>query len=192
MGKRWIAAVLAVGLIGCGDEPGEPAVEPPEVETTAPATQPALPTEPVETEAATVEVAGQPYLLPPMRLGVRETDRGLVLQLYGSDAREHATGNTLYLEMEVEAVDWTKLGETPWHFESPDDLWTDTPRGITLSDERWVLRPADVTVNFTPIEHVATIELRGEFLMWDMTASIVARPQRVTVEGTFPAAMIAE
>lgn len=193
MRRRWSILVLTAALAGCDKDPdyatfGEPA---PATTETEPTTQPVR-REQVATEPATVLVNGEPYLLPPMRLGAQATDAGLNLQLYGSDDQRNATGNALYLVMQVGAQSPQQLQETPWRFESLDEAWVDTPVGLTLSEERWVLRPAAVELKFAPGDGVIEIDLRGTFLMWDIVASADAAPRRVHVEGTFAAALVAE
>lgn len=193
MGRRWAILGLTAALAGCGEEPDYAAIEAPTpvVTETEPVTQPVR-RQPAQVGPATVQVNGEPYLLPPMRLWVEPADEGLSLQLYGSDDQRDATGNTLYLVMQVGAPAPQQLRETPWRFESPDEAWVDTPVGLTLSEERWVLRPAVVELKFAPGDGVIEIDLRGTFLMWDIVASADAAPRRVHVEGTFAAALVAE
>ena len=177
---------MVVGLIGCGEE----AVQPPTAPSEPAATQPAAPTPPVSVSAGTIEVSGEPYLLPPMTLRTEPGVGGITVTLAGVEAEQHETGNTLFLDMAVDAADVAGLGQTSWRFTSPDEEWTDTPRGITLSDERFILRPADVTVNFAPGAGVVGITLQGRFLLWDMNADAAAKPQRVTVHGQFDASVV--
>ncbi len=179
---------------GCGEEsPALPELSP-EVDTVAEA-EPALegPSTAAKVEAGAISIDERTYLFPPAVLIAEPAEEGLLLQLTGSEDSEDQTGNTLLLDMQIPAESLAELREYPWVFRTSEDTWTDTPQGLTIEEEGWVLRPYAVTVEFMPDEQelsVITIRLSGVFLLFDLNAPPDAPGQRVEVSGQFPAGVM--
>ena len=184
----------AVLMVGCEEGlPGMPELSPEgdgaaEVEAAL-----VGPAEPAEVDAGAISIDEQTYLLPPAVLVVESVDAGVRLQLTGSEAEDDQTGNTLLLDMQVAAGTLGELREHPWVFRTSEDAWTDTPQGLTIEEQGWVLRPFAVTVEFAPDEAdstVITIRLDGVFVLFDLTAPPDAPGRRVEVSGQFPAGVM--
>lgn len=185
--------ILALLIGGCGDDP---AAEAPAPDPTPAATQPALPPKPIEPpqlDSVSIAVADEVYLLPPMvlRFWPRPDESGADLLLSGHEKAE-PTGHTLVLSMAVDAQDIGQLHQTAWTYLAPSDEWTDTTQGLTLSEGRFVLRPYDVTVRFTPVDGVVKINITGRFLRFDTRANPELPGKPMPVEAAFDAALVVE
>lgn len=183
------------GLIGgCGEDDGDTSM--PEVSPDQPqaaAEQSGEAAKPPTVDPGTVSIDEQTYLLPPAVLVAEPIDAGMRLQLTGSEAPEDQTGNTLLLNMQVPAETLADLPDNPWIFRTTEDTWTDTPQGLSIEEEGWVLRPFEVTVEIVPESEqsrVATIRLSGTFVLFDLSSPPDAPGRRVQVSGQFPAGIV--
>lgn len=192
-----IAVTVGATLLGIssGCREAEEDVPPLEVTPDQPvaAEGPAEAIKPPVVDAGAISIDEQTYLFPPAVLIAEPIDAGLRLQLTGSEAAEDQTGNTLLLNMQVAAETIAELPDNPWIFRTTEDTWTDTPQGLNIEEEGWVLRPFEVTVEIVPEdEHarVVTIRLSGRFVLFDPTTPPDAPGKRVEVSGQFPAGVV--
>ncbi len=143
-------------------------------------------TPPLSLPAATLEIDGQSYLLPPMVLRFHAVEGGAELLLSGR-ADAEATGNTLVLSMSTTATTLDELATTPWTFAAGGDEWTETTQGLSLEEERYVLRPYEITVGFAPGGGAVKIDLRGTMLKFDTAAGADLPGKKVSIAGEFEA-----
>ncbi|MCC6240034.1 MAG: hypothetical protein IT448_07030 [Phycisphaerales bacterium] len=167
--------------------------------TTAPTIAPAPP-EPKLLDAVSVSVGDESYLLPPMVLRFRQspadptadlTETRSELLLSGHEKAE-PTGNSLILNMTSAATTPDDLLSMPWSYQALDDQWTDTTQGLSLDDERFILRPYDVLVRFAPDRDRVTITITGSFLRFDTLANPQLPGKVVAVEAQFVAGLVVQ
>ena len=188
---RMSRLVLLAGLCapGCGEDAATPM---PSDASPPPATAPTtVPADPAALPSAAVTVADEPYLLPPMVLRFRAVGEGAGLLVSGHEKAE-PTGNTLVLAMTTPAQDLVQLAAMPWTFQAATDEWTDTPQGVSLRDERYVLRPYNVTVRFEPGESTVKVTINGDFLRFDTNANPELAGRPTPVEAEFDAALVVQ
>jgi hypothetical protein len=111
--------------------------------------------------ASFITVNGKVFSFPRAMLRLRTTDTGVTALLYSDDPpaalRDNYTGNSYYLQMNLDITDAKDIGAAHWIFRSPD--------GIFLNGHAIELQPIDVQVKFDGAAPAVTISLSGKFLV---------------------------
>ncbi|MGH7177398.1 MAG: hypothetical protein ACREJC_08465, partial [Tepidisphaeraceae bacterium] len=119
---------------------------------------------------SSVLIDQQPFVFPLAKLAVQESDGKVLALLFSDDPRDAIsdkyTGNSFYLEMELDVPDAKDFASAIWQFKAPSSDWEDSPYGIFLDGHRRRLAPKDVKVQFEPAgPNLTTVYVSGQFLM---------------------------
>jgi hypothetical protein len=131
-------------------------------------------------------IDGKVYSFPRAMLRLRQSGSGVSALLYTDDPPaallDNYTGNSYYLQMNLDIPDAARIGSAKWLFKAPSSERVDSPDGIFLSGHKIELQPLDVQVRFDGTEPVVTISLVGRFLLLNSVHEDVAyAPQFVNV-----------
>jgi hypothetical protein len=114
------------------------------------------------------------YAFPPARMVCDAKDGRAVVTLYSDDPRTALdstySGNSFYLQMDVELPDGSTLDGAHWVYRAPQSQRSEGPTGVFLDGQHWQLQPLDVSADFGPQSPgVVTVIVQGTFLMFDAT-----------------------
>jgi hypothetical protein len=132
----------------------------------------------------TLTIDGSPVAFPAVRMHASATGAGVAVQLT-TPGDDDQTANSIYFDVTVpDADDPAGLPGTEWHFHSDDAERLDTLNGIFLYGHAAALEPRDVTISFGESGGAATVELDGQFRLFDPADSGRAE-KTVAVHGRF-------
>jgi len=182
LGAVWktVVPLLAVMVLGC-DRPDTAGPPPP---TTSPVGQhPAHPAS--RPTHSTLLIGAREVRFPAARVVLQQSEPTLKLLLFTDEARSALSpgysGNRYYLQLSVPAEDLAALPATPWVFEAGSMTRVESPDGIFLEGDRKQLQPHKVRIDFSLADGELTLDLHGEFLMFDMQEETA--PVKVEVRG---------
>ncbi|HTW94101.1 MAG TPA: hypothetical protein VMD30_04855 [Tepidisphaeraceae bacterium] len=204
--KKTILAFGLAALIGGCQRPQistAPAAQPatqPVVASTGPQTKPAQ-----QAPLVSLMVGNRQYWFPPALLRLSDVDGKIDARLTTDDPKEalepNYVGNSFDLEMPNIADDqaWQETGQGVWTCVSQGSLAQsdsdDSPHGIFLQGQARRLYPKTATVEFSGHGSHVTVEVRGQFLLYENEARAdqsFALPQLVSVVGKMEATVPAK
>jgi hypothetical protein len=125
---------------------------------------------------------GSPVAFPPVSLRARAAGNGVAVRLSTVSGEQ---ANSLYFDLTLtEVEDPADLAGATWHFRSDDPERADTLNGLGLFGRAAVLEPKDVTIAFGSEDGRVTVEIDGEFRMFDPPDAPAAQ-KVVNVRGRF-------
>ena len=191
MARTGITLVLVMMLCGC-DRPKPSAkgestttVRPHYVIDTNPSTLPA--TRPVVSK---IFIDGREFVFPAARLVLQQAEPSVDLLLFSDDPPDALSttyaGNRYYFELKLDIDDLEKLAASDMQWKAGSMERIDAPDGIFLDGDKRMLQPYNLRVAFSQTGKVYTIEIGGEFLMFNSKEEATA-PRTVQVRGTLMA-----
>ena len=136
---------------------------------------------------AFVRVGQQSYEFPAAKLRLAHDDGKVSALLCSDDPKEAIdekyTGNSFYIEMDLDISDPTEIASAGWHFTTSSNERADTPNGIFLQGHRHQLQPLDVGVSFQAVQdnaNLTTVTVGGKFL-WIDTQDVTSAPREVGI-----------
>ena len=149
--------------------------------TTLPATRPAV---------SKIMIDGREFSFPAARLVLQQSEPTVDLLLFSDDPPDALSatyaGNRYYFELKLDIDDLEKLAASDVHWKAASIERVDAPDGIFLDGDKRMLQPYDLRVAFSQTGKVYTIEIGGEFLMFNSKEEATA-PRTVQVRGTLMA-----
>ncbi len=187
MARTGITLVLVMMLCGC-DRPKPAAkgestttVRPHYVIDTNPSTLPA--TRPVVSK---IFIDGREFVFPAARLVLQQAEPSVDLLLFSDDPPDALSttyaGNRYYFELKLDIDDLEKLAASDMHWKAASIERADAPDGVFLDGDKRMLQPYNLRVAFSQTGKVYTIEIGGEFLMFNSKEEATA-PKTVQVRG---------
>ena len=191
MARIWIMLVLMVALSAC-DRPKPQAkgestttVRPHFVIDTNPSNLPA--TRPTVSK---ITIDGREFTFPAARLVLQQSEPTVDLLLFSDDPPNALSatyaGNRYYFELKLDIDDLQKLAASDMHWKAASIERVDAPDGIFLDGDKRMLQPYDLRIAFSQTGKVYTIELGGQFLLFQNKEEATA-PKTVLVRGTLMA-----
>jgi hypothetical protein len=182
---------LLIGLGAC-DRPkpqakgqGTTTVRPHSVIDTSPTTLPA--TRPTISK---IMIDGREFSFPAARLVLQQSEPTVDLLLFSDDPPDALSatyaGHRYYFELKLEIDDLAKLAASDMHWKAASIERVDAPDGIFLEGDKRLLQPYDLRVAFSQTGNIYTIELGGQFLLFNAKEEATA-PKTVLVRGTLMA-----
>ena len=160
-------------------------VRPYSVIDTDPATLPA--TRPTVSK---IMIDGREFSFPAARLVLQQSEPTVDLLLFSDDPPNALSatyaGNRYYFELKLDLDDLQKLAASDMHWKAASIERVDAPDGIFLDGDKRMLQPYDLRVAFSQTGKVFTIELGGQFLLFQNKEEATA-PKTVLVRGTLMA-----
>jgi len=95
-------------------------------------------------------------------------------------------GNRYYFELKLDIDDLEKLSASDMHWKAGSIERIDAPDGIFLDGDKRMLQPYVLNVGFSQTGKVYTIDIGGEFLLFNSKEEATA-PKTVLVRGTLMA-----
>jgi hypothetical protein len=155
---------LAVFILGCGEPPSASPV---------PATQPAAQAAPPSTAplASSLLIDGQTDLFGPAMLRLTKTDNKIEARLYSNEPTGVLSGKETVDSYDFDMIlpdisDPSQIGQAIWTFKSPSSQQEDSPYGIFLNQQKKVLQPMDVSVQFSGQAPDVRVIIQGMFWMF--------------------------
>ena len=187
----WIMLMLVVALSACdrpkGQQKGESTttVRPYSVIDPTPATLPS--TRPTVSK---IMIDGREFTFPTARLVLQQSEPAVDLLLFSDDPPDALSatyaGNRYYFELKLDIDDLEKLAASDMHWKAASIERADAPDGIFLDGDKRMLQPYDIRVTFNQTGRVYTIEIGGQFLLFQNKEEATA-PKMVLVRGTLMA-----
>jgi len=187
MARTWIMLVLIGALSAC-DRPKPQAkgestttVRPHYVIDTNASTLPV--TRPT---ASKIMIDGREFTFPAARLVLQQSEPTVDLLLFSDDPPDALSasyaGNRYYFELKLDIDDLQKLAASDMHWKASSIERVDAPDGIFLDGDKRMLQPYDLSVAFNQTGNVYTIEIGGQFLLFQNKEEATA-PKTVLVRG---------
>jgi hypothetical protein len=149
--------------------------------STLPVTRPAV---------SKISIDGREYSFPAARLVLQQSEPTVDLLLFSDDPPDALSasyaGHRYYFELKLEIDDLAKLAASDMHWKAASIERVDAPDGIFLEGDKRMLQPYNLRVAFSQTGNVYTIELGGQFLMFNSKDEATA-PKTVAVRGTLMA-----
>jgi hypothetical protein len=191
MARSWIMLMLVVALSACdrpkGQQKGESTttVRPYSVIDATPATLPS--TRPTVSK---IMIDGREFTFPTARLVLQQSEPTVDLLLFSDDPPDALSatyaGNRYYFELKLDLDDLEKLAASDMHWKAGSIERIDAPDGIFLDGDKRMLQPFNLRVAFSQTGTVYTIEIGGDFLLFQNKEEATA-PKTVQVRGTLMA-----
>jgi hypothetical protein len=156
-------------------------VRPHHVIDTNPSTLPA--TRPT---ASKITIDGREFTFPAARLVLQASEPTVDLLLFSDDPPDALsasyTGHRYYFELKLDIDDLQKLAASDMEWKAASIERVDAPDGIFLDGDKRLLQPYRLRVAFSQTGKVYTIELGGDFLLFQNKEEATA-PKTVRVHG---------
>lgn len=138
-----------------------------ETPSTLPATAPA--TRPT---SSVLVIDGKEYKFPAARLHLVQQQPQVELLLFSDDPAEalkpHYDGNRYYFAIKLDIDNLTHLAHTDYRAKALSMERTDSPYGIFLDGDRYLLQPYEWRVEFVDNGAGFNIGLQGQFIRFDL------------------------
>lgn len=187
MSRSWIILLLMVAASAC-DRPkpaakgqGTTTVRPHSVIDTNPSTLAA--SRPVVSK---IFIDGKEYTFPAARLVLQQAEPAVDVLLFSDDPPDALSttyaGNRYYFELKLDIDDLSKLAASDMQWKAASIERADAPDGVFLDGDKRMLQPYDLRVAFSQTGKVYTIEIGGQFLLFQNKDEATA-PKTVFVRG---------
>lgn len=122
-------------------------------------------------QPSVMQIDQQSHEFPPARLMVEPRSSGVNAILYSDDPpeaiRRDYTGNSFYLQMELDIPEAGAIGRAVWDYRARTAQPTDSPMGIFLEGRKYQLQPLAAQARFERLEDQTMIWLNGTFVMFN-------------------------
>src|SRR5205814_7841343 len=140
--------------------------------------------------ASKIIIDGREFTFPAARLVLQQSEPTVDLLLFSDDPPDALSatyaGNRYYFELKLDIDDLEKLAASDMHWKAGSIEWIDAPDGIFLDGDKRMLQPYNLRVAFSQTGKVYTIEIGGDFLLFQNKEEASA-PKTVHVRGTLMA-----
>ncbi len=137
-----------------------------------------------------IMIDGREFVFPTARLVLQQSEPTVDLLLFSDDPPDALSatysGNRYYFELKLDIDDLEKLAASDMHWKAGSIERIDAPDGIFLDGDKRMLQPYNLRVAFSQTGKVYTIEIGGEFLLFQNKEEATA-PKTLQVRGTLMA-----
>src|SRR5215204_5193130 len=135
-------------------------------------------------------IDGREFTFPAARLVLQQSEPTVDLLLFSDDPPDALSatyaGHRYYFELKLDIDDLAKLAASDMHWKAASIERVDAPDGIFLDGDKRMLQPYDLRVAFSQTGNVYTIEIGGQFLLFQNKDEPTA-PKMVFARGTLMA-----